>query len=54
MRLKFREATGSYRVATGMLVAVEGDTLQLEIERQREVVNVSLKDVKDARVDFKF
>lgn len=54
VRLKFREATGSYRVATGMLVAVEGDTLQLEIEGQREVVNVSLKDVKDARVDFKF
>lgn len=54
VRLKFREESGSYRVATGTLAAAEGDMLRLEAEDRNEVVNISLRDVKDARVDFKF
>jgi len=54
VRLKFREQSGSYRVATGMLAAADGESLRLEIEERDEAVHVSLRDVKDARVDFKF
>lgn len=54
VRLKFREPSGSYRVATGILAAVDGEALRLETDERDEVVNLSLRDVKDARVDFKF
>ncbi len=54
VRLKFREPSGSYRVATGILSVMEGDTVSLEAEGQRELLRVSLNDIKDARVDFKF
>lgn len=54
VRLKFREQSGSYRVATGMLAAADSESVRLEVEERDEVVHVSLRDVKDARVDFKF
>jgi ribosome maturation factor RimP len=56
VRLKFRNAEGSYQVVTGQLRAVKDSVLEVEVEekRQTEKLSIPLTNVKEARVDFKF
>jgi ribosome maturation factor RimP len=56
VRVKFRSEGNVYRVVTGVLSAVDGDVLFVNDEqsKQKEPVKVSLSDIKEARVDFKF
>ena len=56
VRLKFRNAQGSYQVVTGQLRAVTDGVLEVEVEekKQKETLSIPLADVKEARVDFKF
>ena len=56
VRVKFRSEGNVYRVVTGVLFAVDGDVLFVNDEqsKQKEPIRVSLSDIKEARVDFKF
>ena len=54
VRVKFRDADGSYRVVTGSLEAVVGETLTVQVEDQPELITCNVRDVKEARVDFRF
>ena len=54
VKLKFRAPNNVYRVVTGVVTAVDGDSISMAVEGQEEVVTTSIHDVKDARVDFKF
>ena len=56
VRLKFRNAQGSYQVVTGQLRAVTDGVLEFEVEEKKlkETVSIPLAEVKEARVDFKF
>jgi ribosome maturation factor RimP len=56
VRLKFRNAQGSYQVVTGQLRAINDSILEVEVEEKKrtETLSIPLTDVKEARVDFKF
>jgi ribosome maturation factor RimP len=56
VRLKFRNAQGSYQVVTGQLRAVTDGVLEVEVEEKKlkETLSIPLAEVKEARVDFKF
>jgi len=56
VRLKFRNAQGSYQVVTGQLRAINDSILEVEVEEKKrfETLSIPLADVKEARVDFKF
>lgn len=54
VRVKFKTDTGTYRVVTGVLSALEGDGFIVDDEQSRGQVQVSIPSIKEARVDFKF
>jgi ribosome maturation factor RimP len=55
VRIKYRNPeTSAYQVILGTLRSKSGDTLEVENESKKEVVSIALKEVKEARVDFKF
>jgi ribosome maturation factor RimP len=56
VRLKFRNAQGSYQVVTGHMRAVTNGVLEVEVEekKHKETLSIPLAEVKEARVDFKF
>lgn len=54
LRLKFRNGKNTNQVITGMLKEVRGDVLSIEGEDRAEPVSIRLRDVKEARVDFRF
>jgi ribosome maturation factor RimP len=56
VRLKFRNAQGSYQVVTGLLRAINDSILEVEVEEKKraETLSIPLADMKEARVDFKF
>ena len=54
VRLKFRNAQGSYQVLTGLLRSFTEGVLEVEGEDKKELLHVPLSDVREARVDFKF
>ena len=56
VRLKFRNAQGSYQVVTGHMRAVANGILEVEVEekKRKETLSIPLAEVKEARVDFKF
>jgi ribosome maturation factor RimP len=55
VRIKYRNReTSAYQVILGTLRSKSGDTVEIESESKKEVVSIQLKEVKEARVDFKF
>ena len=58
VRVKFRGENNSgdktSQTVTGLLRSVIGETLEIEGEEKSGAVSVSLCDVKEARIDFKF
>lgn len=54
VRIKFRSTDGTYHVVTGTLSASRGDEIEVSGEGMKEEIRVSLPDIKEARVDFKF
>jgi ribosome maturation factor RimP len=55
VRIKYRNPeTNAYQVILGTLRSKSGETLEVENESKKEVVSIQLKEVKEARVDFKF
>jgi ribosome maturation factor RimP len=54
VKVKFRDPSNAYRTVTGTLRGVEGDSATVESEERGEVLSFHLRDVKEARVDFKF
>jgi ribosome maturation factor RimP len=55
VRIKFRDAaTSVHQVVHGKLCSASGDIVEVESEPKAEVVKISLREVKEARVDFKF
>ena len=55
VRIKYRNPeTSTYQVILGTLRSKSGETVEVESESKKEVVSIQLKEVKEARVDFKF
>ena len=58
VRVKFRGENNSgdktSQTVTGLLRSVIGETLEIDGEEKSGAVSVSLCDVKEARIDFKF
>lgn len=58
VRVKFRGENNSgdktSQTVTGLLRSVIGETLEIDGEEKNGAVSVSLCDVKEARIDFKF
>ena len=58
VRVKFRGENNSgdktSQTVTGLLSSVIGETLEIDGEEKSGAVSVSLCDVKEARIDFKF
>jgi ribosome maturation factor RimP len=55
VRIKFRDAaTNSHVVVHGKLCSVAGEVIAVESEGKNEIVQIGLREVKEARVDFKF
>lgn len=56
VRVKFRNAQGSYQVVVGLLGSFADGALEIEVDEKKikEKLLVPLNDVKEARVDFKF
>lgn len=56
VRVKFRNAQGSYQVIVGLLCSFANDELDIEVDEKKvkEKLLVPLSGVKEARVDFKF
>jgi ribosome maturation factor RimP len=55
VRIKFRDAaSGTHRVVHGILCSAGSDRVAVQSEETNETVQVELRDVKEARVDFKF
>lgn len=55
VRIKFRDAeTGTNKVLHGILCSAASDRVAVESEDTNETVQVEMRDVKEARVDFKF
>lgn len=56
VRVKFRNSQAAYQVIVGLLRSVNDGVLEIEVDEKKvtEKLLVPLKDVKEARVDFKF
>jgi ribosome maturation factor RimP len=55
VRVKFRsEDTGATRVVHGYIREASGEQIALEGEAKNERIEIPLREIKEARVDFKF
>lgn len=55
VRIKFRSAeSGTTSVVNGIVRQASRGSVEVEAEAKKEIVSISLSEIKEARVDFKF
>lgn len=54
VRCKFKNTAGTYEVVTGVLKECSDGVMQVESESGKKRVEVSIEQIKEARVDFRF